>query len=78
MPEDEVKKKPPVRRISLRELEAQTTREQAGAIRSWGARILAAEMRADWKEVAAIRAELAATALALEALAVAQEERKRP
>ncbi len=68
----------PVRRVNLRELEARATREEAAALRAWGARILAAEMRADWKAVAEVRGEIAETALALEDLAIQQEDRKRP
>lgn len=74
---EEVKPKPP-RRVSLRELEARASRDEAAALRNWGVRILAAEMRADWKAVAEVRGEIAETALALEELALEQEERKRP
>lgn len=74
---EDIAKKPP-RLVSVRELEEQSVREQAGALRSWGSRLLAAELAGDWKRIADVRRELADVALQLEELAHQMETRPRP
>lgn len=62
------------RTVSGRVLLAEVLRDEAAAARGIAQSLYAAEMAADWKAVAAVRAELVRTSLELEA----EAEREHP